>query len=242
MPTTPTATKRPRNDSTVLTAAGGALLLLAGYFLWRDLDLPRTLVLLVGALAASAAAVTGRPRRWPVVGPAALAAVTLSAGAWYLAARLPGLLPTLAVGLGGSALAVARDERRGAPDALGRRLRMYTFGAALLGATWAFYFHFLTTGVAVDSLARRLVPTLAWLGMGLALFLAGRLRATSAATVHTGLALVAVAVTKALAYDTTHLSGGLRVGVLAGAGALLIFAARLRGPRSTPVLTHGAEV
>lgn len=208
-------------DSKVLAAAGAGFLLLAGFFLWRDLTLPRELILLLATLAAGAAAVMQRPRAWPAFGPAALLATVVAGGIWYLAQRGAGLLPSLALGLVAALATVARNEHTAAAvTSLPHRLGWYGFGAALLSSSWAFYFHFLTTGVAAESVARRLIPTVLWLVVGLAVFVAGRVR--SAAATHVGLALMAVAMGKALLYDTTHLHGGLRVLLLAAVGGLLL--------------------
>lgn len=230
-----------RKESWVLTAAGGGLMALAAFFLWRDLDLPRELVLLGAMAGAGLVTALGRPRRWPAAGPAALIATTVIAGLWYVAERRAGLLPSLAVGLVAAAGAVVNRERRvEGGQTLVDRLSWYAFGAALLGTTWSFYFHFLTAGAAADSVGRRLIPTITWLALGLALFIAGKLRARFA--VHVGLALTGLAVVKATFYDTTHLHGGLRVAVLAAAGGLLLFAARVL--RRAPALPSapGAEV
>lgn len=228
-----------------LAAGGAAFLALAVYFLWRDLDLPRELVLLAATLLAGTASLLGRPRRWPLVAPAALMGAAAVAGLWFLAEKGPAVLPALAVALGTSAAAVVRGERGdlGSAGALAHRLRWYGLGVALIAASSAFYFHFLTTGVAVDSVARRLIPTVVWLALGLALFIAGRLRAQPA--MHVGLGLVAIAVSKAVVYDTTHLHGSLRVVVLASVGVLLLFAASVvrRSPQSSPrpVLAPGGK-
>jgi hypothetical protein len=216
-------TTKTRKESTLFTAAGAAFLVLALLFLWRDLNLPREHLMLVATVTAGLGAVLGRPRRWPALAPAALLATTVGSGLWYLAAKPAALLPALVVGLAAAALAVLRGFPGPTPAAArAHALRWYTLGAALLASTWALYFHFLTMGV--ESVGRRLVPTLVWLALGLVLFVAGRLRASAAA--HVGLGLVLIALTKAIAYDTTHLHGGLRVAVLAAAGALLLFGAR----------------
>jgi hypothetical protein len=235
----PPETKR---ESSILALGGAAFLALAGFFLWRDLELPRELVVLAAILIAGAATVLGRPRRWPVLAPAALLAATASAGLWFLGDKRPALLPALATALVAGVAAVIRAEGRAAPadplrdhgltsEPLAARLRWYGLGAALLASTSAFYFHFFTSGFAADSVLRRLVPTIFWLATGLALFIAGGRRARHGAQgqaqVHVGLALAAVALTKALAYDTTHLAGGPRVAVLALVGGLLLFAARI---------------
>jgi hypothetical protein len=238
-----------KRDSSVLALGGAAFLALAAFFLWRDLELPRELVVLAAVVIAGTATVLGRPRRWPVLAPAALLAATAAAGLWFLGDKRPALLPALAAALVAAVAAVLRTEGRAelprpAPvdplhrhpltsEALAARLRWYGLGAALLAATSAFYFHFLTSGVAADSVVRRLVPTVFWLALGLALFIAGERRSRDAA--HVGLALVAVALGKAVAYDTTHLAGGPRVAVLALVGGLLLFAAQIaRRPAALP--------
>src|SRR5689334_3759623 len=97
-------------EPAALAAGGAAFLLLAGIFLWRDLALPRELVMLAAVALAAAAAVLDRPRALPALGPAALLAGTVAAGAWYAAERVPGVLPALGVALVGAAAAVARAE------------------------------------------------------------------------------------------------------------------------------------
>ena len=87
----------------------------------------------------------------------------------------------------------------------------------------------LTLGVADESLARRLIPTIGWLAIGLALLIAARSRASAAGRV--GVGFVAVAVLKALIYDSTHLQGPLRVTVFAAVGVLLLAGARLTASR-----------
>ena len=86
-----------------------------------------------------------------------------------------------------------------------------------------------TLGVAAESLARRLIPTIGWLAIGLALFIAARSRASAPGRV--GVGFVAVAVLKALIYDSTHLQGPLRVTVFAAVGVLLLAGARLTAVR-----------
>jgi hypothetical protein len=224
---------RTTRDSRILAAGGTLFLGLAAFFLWRDLDLPRELVLLAGTVIAGLAAVLNLPRRWPAAAPAALLASSAIGGVWFLAAKSAGLLPALVAALVASALTVMRAEALPAPSRppLAHQLRWYGLGASLVAATSALYFHFLTTGVAADSVARRLIPTVIWLAIGLALYIAGRMRTVAAAQV--GLGLIGLALGKAIAYDTTHLAGGLRVLVLAAIGALLVFAALVtrRSPR-----------
>jgi hypothetical protein len=218
-------TTRP---STALAAAGGAFLILAGFFLWRDLSLPRELVMTVLALATGTAAALRWPRRWPALAPALLMATVLGAVAWFTLQKQTALLPPLLIALVTGGAAVLRSLHDG-EDQLADRLVWYAFGAALLAVTWGLYFHFFTAGFAADWVARRMIPTVAWLGLGLAFFIAGRNRRPAAA--HVGLAFIAVALGKAAFYDTSHLHGYLRIGVLAVVGLLLVFGARGVTPR-----------
>jgi hypothetical protein len=215
-----------RNDreATVLLAGGTAFLTVAGVFLWRDLDIPHEMLLLAAALGLGVAAVLGWPRRWPALAPLALLAAAGAGGLWFLVDQRPALLPALTATLAATLAAVIRAEGtdEAGADTLAHRLRWYGLGAALLAASFGFYFHFLTTGIAADTVARRLVPTVGWLVLGLALFVAGRPRTRAARQVGAG--LVAVALAKAAIYDTTHLAGAWRVLGLAAVGALLLFA------------------
>jgi hypothetical protein len=216
------------NDSTLLALGGAGFLALAGFFLWRDLGLPPAAVLIAAAAAASAATALQWPRRWPGVGPAAMLVVAAGGGLWYLALKSPSLLPGLGIVAAGSAAAIGiRDAGGGwSPGSVWpRRLAWYAAGTAFLVATAAFYFQLFTIGFAADSVARRLIPTIVWLAVGLALLVAGRDRAAPPA--HVGLALIAVALGKALLYDTTHLYGPSRVAVLAAVGGLLLAGARV---------------
>jgi uncharacterized membrane protein len=65
------------------------------------------------------------------------------------------------------------------------------------------------------------VLTLGWLVAGVAMVLYGRQRGEGVIR-DAGFAFIALALGKALAYDTTHLSGALRVSGLAGAGLLML--------------------
>ena len=131
------------------------------------------------------------------------------------------------------AVTVARTWHRteAREDKVQAVLLWYGLAAATLAASWAFYFHFFTLGFAADDLARRLVLTLGWLAAGVGLVMYGRLRGESVIR-DAGFAFIAVALGKALAYDTTHLSGTLRVACFAGAGALMLGGAWLSSPRT----------
>ena len=215
------------NEPTLLAVGGAGFLILAGFFLWRDLALPPAAMLIAAAALASAAATLQWPRRWPAVAPAALLAISAWGGLWYVALKSPSLLPALAVTAAGSIAALAIRESGGGWSDSGwaRRLTWYAAGAAFLVATWALYFYLFTLGVASESVVRRLIPTIVWLAVGLALLVAGRTRSAPPAQV--GISLMAVALTKALFYDTTHMYGPSRVAVLGAVGVLLLSGARM---------------
>lgn len=241
-----TEEKTTKERSAALGIGGALFLVAAGFFLWRDLALPSELVVLAVAVLASAAAMLGWPRGWsPAIGPAALLATTAGTGLLFLATKAQGLLPALGVALVASIVVLYRTDRRRRESAgadLTHWLAWYTFGTALLAATSALYFVFLTTGFAAESVARRLVPTILWLSTGLGLFI-GADRRTPPAT-HVGMVFVAVAVLKAALYDSTHLAGGLRIAMLAAVGGLLMFAARTlsRPRRPAGPVEDGARV
>jgi hypothetical protein len=226
-------------QTNVLGIAGGAFLILAGFFLWRDLALPRELVMTVLALVAGTAAALRWPRQWPAVAPAALLATTVAAAAWFTLQKQPALLPPLAIALVTGGAAVLRSLHDG-EQKLADRLIWYAFGAALLAVTWGLYFHFFTAGFAADWVARRMIPTVVWLGLGLALFIGGRGRVAAAAQV--GVGFIGVALAKAAFYDTSHLHGSLRIVVLAAVGLLLVFGARGLGGAGRPVVAGKERV
>lgn len=222
-------TKATAEKSRALAVGGGLFLATAGFFLWRDLALPPSLVAVVVAVLAAGAALIGGARGWsPAIGPAALLVAGAGSGLWFLATKDAQLLPALGVALAGSLIILVRrrqhDDVRFGAD-LAHRLGWYAFGVALLAATSALYFVFLTTGVAADSVARRMVPTVLWLALGLGLLVGAERDGRGAE--HVGLGLIGVAVLKAAFYDSTHLAGGLRVAVLAAVGGLLLFAGSL---------------
>ena len=215
------------NESTLLAVGGAGFLMLAGFFLWRDLALPPAAMSIAAAVAASAAAALQWPRRWPALAPAALVVVSAWGGLWYAALKSPSLLPALAVTAAGSVAALAiRESSRAWPESgWARHLTWYAAGAAFLVATWALYFHLFTIGIASETVVRRSIPTIVWLAVGLALLVAGRTRSAPPAQV--GIALMTVALTKALFYDTTHMYGPSRVVVLGAVGVLLLAGARM---------------
>jgi ribose/xylose/arabinose/galactoside ABC-type transport system permease subunit len=217
-----------KSPSTMLAAGGAGFLALATVFLVRDLDLPAEAVLLVAAMLASSAAILQRPRRWPWLAPAALLALAVVGGAWYAAVSSPALLPALAITMVGSVMAVVHRERTAPrrPSPLADRLAWYGAGASFLAASGAFYFRFFTVGE--EWRIMQMVPTIAWLAVGLALLIAARGRSRGFSPPRqVAVALGAIALLKALVYDSTHLQGPMRVTIFAAVGALLLAGARL---------------
>ena len=227
------ATMSTKWDVRVMAVAGAGMLGLAGVFLWRDLQVPHELLLAVAAVLASAVALAEVPRERPLVGPIALLATGLAGGLWYAATKSGLLLTGLGLTVLASAITVARTWRRteAREDKLQGSVLWYGLAMAVIAASWAFYFHFFTLGFAADDIGRRLVLTFGWLAAGVGLVVYGRLRGESVIR-DVGFAFIAVAVGKALAYDTTHLSGTLRVAGLAGAGALMLGGAWLSSSRT----------
>lgn len=220
-------------DVRVLAVAGAGLLGLAAVFLWRDLQVPMEMLLALAAVGAMGLALAGVPRERPLAGPLAVLACGVLGGAWYAATKSGLLLTGLAVTLVAAALCVWRSRRQGMEqDRVQSVLIWYGLTAAAIATSWAFYFHFLTLGFAGDDIGRRLVLTLGWLAAGVALVLHGRKRGEGAIR-DAGFAFIAIALGKALAYDTTHLSGTLRVAGLAGAGLLMLGGAWL-STRTSP--------
>ncbi|QSQ19602.1 DUF2339 domain-containing protein [Pyxidicoccus parkwayensis] len=215
-------------DVKVLGGVGGGLLALAVVFLWSDLQVPREWLLAVAAVGAAGLAFVDVPRTRGLLGPIAVLACSAAGGLWYAATKQEALLVGLALTLGVAAITVWRAGARAAEAS--ERVRnvvvWYGFTAAAVAASWAFYFHFLTLGIAEDNVARRLVLTLGWLVVGVALVLTARQRGTPVMR-DAGFGFVAIAVGKALLYDTVNLHGSLRVAGLAAAGALLVGAALL---------------
>ena len=159
---------KTRRHSSVLAAAGAGFLVLAGFFLWRDLALPRELVLLAAVVVSGAATLLRWPRLWPAVAPSVLFGATALGAAWYAMERSPAVLPALAAAAAVAAAAVVQLELRPPAARAGwsGQVTWYAFGAALLASTWALYFTFFTTGFAADSVARRLNPHAGVAGAG----------------------------------------------------------------------------
>jgi len=227
-------------DVKVLGGLGGALLALAAVFLWRDLHVPAEALLIVAACVTLALAFLSVPRGGLLVFPIAVLATSVTGGLWYAATKQPLLLVGLALTLITSLVMLPRTQRNS--DTTLERVRdvlvWFGFTAATIAATWAFYFHFLTLGVAEDHIARRLVLTLGWLVIGVVMVFLGRKRSIPVIR-DAGFCFVAISVGKTLLYDTANLDGTLRVAGLAAAGVLMLGTAWLSA-RSTPATTRSA--
>ncbi len=206
---------------------GGGLLALALIFLWRDLGLPHQLVMLVPVALGATATWFSWPRGWPWAGPAMLCAAVAGTGVWFLAEKTAVLLlPSAAASVVGVICLVFVVRSRAALSDEAFRLVWYAVGAATWLLSWQAYLQFGTLDIFAETVARRMVPTFFWMASGLGLFIAASRRHLVPA-VHVALALVTLAIGKALVYDTSHLSGTLRVVTLAGAGILMLFASHM---------------
>jgi hypothetical protein len=107
--------------------------------------------------------------------------------------------------------------------------------ASSLSCLWSSYYQFLTPFGKEDLIERRLVFTLVLLGIGVVCTLFGRKSLLPFLGIM-GLTFLVAGVAKALAYDTTHLTGFLRIGVFAGGGAVLLFGGTLMNKQPRPTL------
>ncbi|MBX7101411.1 MAG: DUF2339 domain-containing protein [Myxococcaceae bacterium] len=216
-----------RNDWKVLQWAGGALLAIAGVFLWRDAQLhPAWLLSAVAVLFAALTLRAGSPL-WQLGSALGLLGSAVVGVAAYAAVREPVILGALgAVGLA-SGLAARRAPLPGQSAERMRSLATWAaLAVALLGVSGGAYFELLTLGAMSDEPARRLVLTLGWLGLGLG-FLVLSLRQQVRSARDVGFGVLAIAALKALAYDSTHLGGPVRVALFAAAGLILLGAGAL---------------
>jgi uncharacterized membrane protein len=104
-------------------------------------------------------------------------------------------------------------------DRLHNVLLWHGFVLATVVSSSAAYFQFLTLGMP-DQVGRRVVLTALWLGAGLLLFAVAR-RTRQKVARDAAFGFVAMALAKAILYDSVHLAGFLRVGEFALAGVLL---------------------
>ena len=223
-----------RWDVAALVAAGGALWVIAAFFLWRDLEVPLEAFVGVAAVAAAGLSMAKLPERLRWAGPVALLACGLVGSAWFGATTSPVLIVPLAVTLLATVVGLARTT---VSDRRQRLLLWYALTVAVLATTGAVYFHVLTVRLMADEVARRLVLSGVWLTYGLGVVVVS-LRRNESWGRDAGFAALAIAVGKIVLWDTTHLGGPLRIGLLVGAGTALLFGgllvSRLPGAVAAP--------
>ena len=230
----------PSLDSRVLQFAGLGLLALAAVFGWQELELQGVLIAVVASGVAtliSAQKLEGA-MRW--LAPALLFVTAMASAMTWLAFKVPLLLlgvvlPVLsafwvAVRLMRSRQPVVPGPMREFPLRVPEFLTWQTLGIGLMAITGGAYFHLMT--MQVDDIARRLVLTLVWTVLGIGTVVLGR-KTNDTAPRDAGFVVLAAAVLKATLYDTTHLFGTLRIGVLVAVGALLLIGSQFlkRAPR-----------
>lgn len=219
----------PSLDSRVLHFAGLGLLALAAVFGWQELELQGVLIAVVASAVAtivSAQKLEGA-MRW--LAPGLLFVTAMVSAMSWLAFKIPLLLLGVVLPVLGAIWVAMRLLRSREPVVPGPMrefplrvpefLTWQTLGIGLMALTGGAYFHLMT--MHVDDIARRLVLTLAWTLLGLGAVLLGR-KTRDTAPRDAGFVVIAAAVLKATMYDTTHLFGGLRIGVLVAVGALLL--------------------
>lgn len=219
-----------RVEAQVLGGAGVLLLGLAAVFSWQELHLA-TEVLMVGAAAVAAALAWWLASiRAQLVGPVLLLGATAAGGLWYGATREPVLLVALGLTFAAS-VALALWDRLRAPmesvlDTWHRLLSWHGVALSGLAASFALYFQvFDASDLSLSHfVARRALLTLAWLFAGVGMVLRGR--AVKATEIRdAGFLVLAAALGKLLVYDTLHLDGALRIGLLGVAGLVLVASA-----------------
>jgi len=137
---------------------------------------------------------------------------------------LPLTLALVACGAAG-VLHVALHGR--APDERQARSAWTSGAAAVLAASFAAYYYFVTLGFGADASVRRVIITLVWMVTGIVGMAVGGQRDRGMRDA--GVLFVLVALGKTLAYDVTHLGGVERLALLIlGGGALLVGAGAVR--------------
>jgi hypothetical protein len=221
------AMERTRSDARWLYWGGALLCGLATVFLWGQLAIDVEYLLVLAALVATALGIAERPRAHPDWGMLSLGGIAALSGSWFAGGAYLGLVESaafhplpllLALGLSlVGALAVVAVTWQRADEKRAARLMYALVGIATL-ASGALYYQLFTVGIAEHQVARRMILTLAWLAGGLTLIVRSGGRT---ALRNPGRLLLGAAFLKALAYDTTHLEGSLRIVALLVTGGLL---------------------
>lgn len=216
-----------RWDIAVLAVGGLLLWVVAGGFLWNDLAVPREAFLAIGAVVAAGLAIKRLPEKLGWVGPVLLLGVSGVGGAWFLLTKAIFLVPALGIATVATVVALARSK----PEQKGQQLLLwYGLAVAVLVTSGAAYFHLFTARWLADDAARRLILSFGWVAFGVTMVVAA-VRQNAPFARDAGFAALAVAVGKILLYDTMHLGGPLRLGVLFGGGALLLAGAAIAAQR-----------
>lgn len=214
----------------VLGIAGGGLLALALFFLWRELQVPLLMVLLAGTAVAALVAGLLLKFKVPIVGPLVLLGALVGAGMAYGASREPIALAALGVVFVASLVFAGLGFASQTPGSTAARVhRLLSWhGAAVAGlvTTLALYFHlFDASDLGLQGfVARRALLSLLWLSSGAAMVLLGRKQGATEIR-DAGFLVLGVAMVKMLLFDTTHLDGFTRVASLAVGGLLLLASA-----------------
>jgi Predicted membrane protein (DUF2339) len=216
-------------DLRVLWVTGTLLCVLAGVFLWRDLEVPLSALPAGIAVVIAGLSMSRVDRKMPLVAPSLMLLLVVGVGTWYALFREPILLAPLGVCLVASIGMVAREPRDArTPEEQVRRIAVwYGMVLAALASSWATYFQLVTLRFPGDE-TRRLLLTGVWMAVGAALVVGARWRDRPAAR-DAGFAFLAAGVGKLVLYDTSHLYGMVRIAELAAAGAVLLGAAMLAG-------------
>jgi len=230
-------------DKKVLYLAGAGFIGIATILTVRELQLELgwSITLLLAALCTGVQFTKASPAKTLTIG--AFAALGLSGPVGYFLSgrEMSFYFATTAYFVGALLLAFRLDpEWRSAPDIEGARgIRFENLQAGAIGFAaivsslsffWLTYFRYLTS-LQDEFIARRLIFTLFLLTIGIGLNVAGRAR-SSTLIGYGGLLYLIAGVAKALAYDTTHLTGFLRIGVFVLGGIVLVCGATLMSTKT----------
>lgn len=219
-----------RLEPHVLGTLGALVTALAAYFAWQELHLGAEVLLVVGMVAVAAAAWLLKRANKLLVGPVAMVVGTFVAGGWYFATREPMVLVALAVGFVVSvALAWWERAKPSGESSDEKWHRLITWHglatSGLVTSLASYFFIFDASDFELQHfIVRRAALTMAWLCIGVVGVLYGRSKGAPEIR-DAGFLSIAAAVGKILIYDTSHLDGGLRIGLLALSGALLLVSA-----------------
>ena len=217
---------------TMLGAAGAVLLLLSGFFLWRELSLASEVLAVAGSALAAAGAWLAHRKEKGHIGPIALGLATLGGGAWYAATKEPVLL----IGLGMTFVAslvltlLAQRDFKAELAKSHRSLAWLTTAVSGLVASFAAYFFVFdaTESSLNEFIARRALLTLTWLVSGTVMVVMGTKKSADEIR-NAGYLVLASSMAKLLLYDLGHTEGAVRIIALAVGGVVLMGASKVTG-------------